>query len=126
MHDPTPKPREDLLRGVKEKTTGRDGKSIPIFVDPIGLQEAEKSMSSTVVFDMDAVLLKNSLLICLQQLGLAYRVKDGFLMITCDSEELLPMSENPFVIVDHSLLALVAAGLGGLAAPMVAGRRETS
>jgi hypothetical protein len=59
------------------------------------------------------------------QLGLAYRIKDSYLIITCDGEsrtELLPGAENPFVIVGHSLLALLAAALGGIAAPIIARR----
>jgi hypothetical protein len=55
------------------------------------------------------------------------RVKDGFLQISCDSEwesELLPSAENPFVIVGHCLLSVVAAAIGAVAAPIVAGRRE--
>ena len=121
---PSPTPLEDLLKHVKKTTTALDGKGIPIFVDPISLQEAEKSMTSTVVFDVADVPLKTSLHVCLQQLGLAYQVKDGFLQITTDIDEeneLLPIFETPFVIVGHSLLALVAAGLGGLVAPIVAG-----
>ncbi len=127
MRFPTRTPLETLLKHVKEATSALDGKGIPVFVDPIGLQEAEKSMTSTVIFDVKDVPLQTSLHVCLQQLGLAYRVKEGFLLITCDSEsesELLPSAENPFVIVGHSLLALLAAAFGGVAAPIVAGRRE--
>jgi hypothetical protein len=127
MRFPTQTPLEALLKQVKEATSALDGKGIPIYVDPIGLQEAEKSMTSTLIFDTETVPLKTSLHVCLQQLGLAYRVKDGYLMITCDGEsktELLPGAENPFVIVGHSLLALLAAAFGGIAAPIVAGRRD--
>jgi hypothetical protein len=109
-------------------TSALDGKGIPVVVDPIGLQEAEQSMTSTVIFDVEDVPLQTSLHICLQQLGLAYRVKDGYLWISCDSEwesELLPSAENPFVIVGHSVLALVAAALGGIAAPIIAARRQS-
>jgi hypothetical protein len=50
------------------------------------------------------------------------------LAISCDSEwesELLPSAENPFVIVGHSVLALVAATLGGIAAAIIAARRQS-
>jgi hypothetical protein len=127
MPFPTETPLETLLLHVKETTSALDGKGIPVYVDPIGLQEAEKSMTSTVIFDAKDVPLQTSLRVCLRQLGLAYRVKDGFVMITCDSDvesELLPIAENPFMIVGHSLLALLAAAFGGIAAPVVAGRRE--
>ena len=39
--------------------------------------------------------------------------------------ELLSSAENPFMIVGHSLLALLAAAFGGIAAPIVAGRRAS-
>ena len=128
MRYPTETPLETLLKHVRDATPDPDGKGIPIFVDPIGLQEAEKSMTSTVILDIEDVPLQTSLHVCLQQLGLAYRVKDGFVMITCDSDvesELLPIAENPFLIVGHSLLALLAAAFGGIAAPIVAGRRAS-
>jgi hypothetical protein len=127
MRFPTKTPLEALLKHVREATLALDGKGIPIFVDPIGLQEAEKNMTSTVVFDVEDVPLQTGLHVCLQQLGLAYRVKDGFLQISCDSEwesQLLPSAENPFVIVGHCLLSVVAAAIGAVAAPIVAGRRE--
>ncbi|HKI17391.1 MAG TPA: hypothetical protein VKA15_05905 [Isosphaeraceae bacterium] len=44
---------------------------IPIYVDPVGLQEAEKSMTSTVTIDLEQVPLRASLRLLLQQLGLA-------------------------------------------------------
>jgi hypothetical protein len=127
MRFPTKTPLDALLIHVKEASSALDGKGIPIFVDPIGLQEAEQSMTSTVIFDVEDVPLQTSLHACLQQLGLAYRVRAGFLQISSDSEsesELLPSAENPFVIVGHCLLSVVAVAIGAVAAPIVAGRRE--
>ena len=37
-------PLEDVLKYVKQATTTNNYSGIPIYVDPIGLQEAEKSM----------------------------------------------------------------------------------
>ena len=48
---------EDVLKHVAEATKGPDGTNIPIYVDPIGLQEAEKSMTSIVRLDLDGVPL---------------------------------------------------------------------
>ena len=39
-------PLEDVLAFIATATRGPDGKSIPIYVDPIGLQEVERSMNS--------------------------------------------------------------------------------
>ena len=43
MHFPSPTPLEDILRHIKKATASPDGKRFPIFVDPIGLQEAERA-----------------------------------------------------------------------------------
>ena len=115
---------EDVLKYIKKATTGADGKSIPIYIDPIGLQESEKSLTSTITIDVEGVPLRTTLHLCLKQLGLTYEVKDGYLMITSDlSGDVLLVSEDPFLIVGHSLLALIAAVFGGVAAPLIAGRR---
>ena len=57
---------------------------IPIYVDPIGLQEAERSMNSTVQRppSADTLALGEHLRRVLEPLGLGYEVKAGFLMIS--------------------------------------------
>ncbi len=115
----------NLLKYIKKATAGADGKGIPIYVDPIGLHEGEMSLTSTIQIDVEGVPLRTTLHLCLKQLGLTYEVKDGYLMITSDfSGDVLLVSEDPFLIVGHCLLALLAAVFGGAAAPLIAGRRE--
>ena len=48
MHFVEETPLEDVLKFIKQATTGADGKGIPIYVDPIGLAEADKTMTSTI------------------------------------------------------------------------------
>ena len=102
---------------------GADGKGIPIYVDPIGLLEADKTMTSTLGnMDVDGVPLRTSLRLCLKQLDLTYSVKDGLLFITSlesHDASLLSAWADAFQVVGHCVLALIAAGLGGLAAPFV-------
>jgi hypothetical protein len=127
MHFPAATPLDEVLAYIRSANVDSDGKPIPVYVDPIGLQEAEKSMSSKVSLNFEGVPLKSSLAYLLKQLELTYCVKSGFLQIISDSEEeaeLMPRFENPFLIVGHSLLALLAAGLGGLVAPIVAGQKR--
>jgi hypothetical protein len=123
MHFLEATPLADVLKYIKMATTGADGKDIPIYVNPIGLMEAEKTMTSTVInMDLDGVPLQTSLRLCLAQLDLAYNVKDGLLLITSRQSEDISMvtaSEDAFQVVGHCVLALIAAGLGGLAAPFV-------
>ncbi len=114
---------EEILKYIQEVTRGPDGRIIPIYVDPIGLQEAEKSMTSTVKgVDLEGVRLETSLRLCLKQLELCYLVKDGLLLITSqnDADPLFIAPQNdPYLIVGECLLALIAACLGGAAAPFV-------
>jgi hypothetical protein len=114
---------ERVLTYLRDATRGPDGKPIPIYVDPIGLAEADKSMTSPIKnLDLEDVELRTSLRLLLKQLELDYVVKDGLLLIT--SQETLEfrrgsIEEDPYQTAGHCLLALVAAALGGLAAPLV-------
>lgn len=123
MHFLEPTQLEDVLKHVREATSHVDGKGVAIYVDPIGLQETEKSMTSTVRLNRDDLPLKIGLRYCLRQLDLNYRVKDGYLQISSADQE-LPIAADPFLTVGHCLLALISAGLGGVASPLVAGHRD--
>jgi hypothetical protein len=121
MHFPDGAPLEDVLKYIRAQTEARTGKPIPIYVDPIGLQRARQTLASPVRIDVEGAAVKNSLARCLKQLDLSYGVRDGFLMIT-EAGGALPVYEDPFLIVGHCLLALIAAGIGGALAPLVADR----
>jgi RNA polymerase sigma factor (sigma-70 family) len=75
-------PLEDVLKYLKSATSGPNDSGLPIYLDPAGLQEAEKTTTSTVSLDLEGVPLKTTLRLLLKQLGLAYCVKDGILMIS--------------------------------------------
>ena len=75
-------------------------------------------MTSTVRIDYEGAALKNSLRLCMNQLDLTFAVRDGFLMIT-EAGTALPVYEDPFLIVGHCFLALIAAAAGGALAPLV-------
>jgi Domain of unknown function (DUF4139)/N-terminal domain of unknown function (DUF4140) len=74
---------DDVMAYVKQSTKSAslpDG--IPIYVDPMGLQEAEKSLTSTVRnIEFKGVPLKVGLGLLLKQLDLTYEVKGGLLTI---------------------------------------------
>jgi hypothetical protein len=78
-----------VLKDIKMRTTKNPSlpkipAGIPLYVDPIGLQEAERSMHSTVKRppSADTLALGEHLRRLLDPLGLGYQVGDGFLMIT--------------------------------------------
>ncbi len=76
-------PLEDVLKYVKQATTTKTYGGIPIYVDPRGLQEAEKSMTSTVRnMELESIPLRRTLQLLLNQLDLMYFVDDGILYIT--------------------------------------------
>jgi hypothetical protein len=116
---------EDFIKYVQAATRRPNGDVISIYVDPIGLQEAEQTMKSTLKgVQFEGVALRTSLRLCLRQLNLAYVIRGGLLWITSQEDEdslVLAPSDDPYQIVGHCLLALVAAALGGLAAPLVCG-----
>jgi predicted DNA-binding protein (UPF0251 family) len=74
-------PLNDVLKYIKAATTTPTFSGIPIHVEPLGLQEANKSLDSTIQFDRADLPLKTSLRMILKPLGLSYVVKDGLLMI---------------------------------------------
>jgi hypothetical protein len=83
---PDQAPLEVILKEIRRRSTGvtKLKTGIPIYVDPIGLQEAELSMTSPVTRPQSAVALKlgDHIEQALAPMGLGYTVKYGFLMVT--------------------------------------------
>ncbi len=123
LHFPHETPLSQVLRNIQETAENRDGEPFPIFVDPIGLSEAERSISSTLVVDLDGVPLKHGLLACLKSLDLEFCVADGYLKITSPSNIVRPPAGlDPYMIVGQCLFAMLAAVVGALASLVVMGR----
>jgi serine/threonine protein kinase len=76
-------PLENVLKDIKRATKGPTDLGIPIYVDPIGLQEAEQSLTSPIaMINIEDVPLKTTLPIVLKKLDLMHYVADGLLIIT--------------------------------------------
>jgi hypothetical protein len=94
-------PLEDVLKQIKDRTKGaRLPNGIPIYVDPIGLTEADLTLISPVKTPAtkEELSLGEQLQRILKPLGLASKAEAGFLMIT--SEESLDESkgeEDPYL-----------------------------
>ncbi len=79
---------EDVIKHIKNVTKSSDFPAgIPVYVDPIGLQEAEKSLSSTVTLELEGVPLRRTLQLVLKQLGLIYFIDDGMMYVTSEGSE---------------------------------------
>jgi hypothetical protein len=95
-------PLDDVLKYIKQATTTKTFSGIPIYVDPLGLQAAERSLNSTVRLNRNGLALKRTLALILGQLGLAYAVKDGFLIISTPELIRQEQTEPAVIAVDRS------------------------
>jgi RNA polymerase sigma factor (sigma-70 family) len=104
MSFPQETPLEDVLKYIKQSTQNEKlnlPSGIPIYVDPVGLQQAEKTMSSPIQLDLDGVPLRRTLTLILNQIDLRYYVADGVLFITSnpsgdkDPLSMLTMTNEP-------------------------------
>ena len=74
-------PLIDVLRRVQHATKRENAPDIRLDFNQRGLQQAERTMVSAVIIDLEGVPLQTTLLLLLAQLGLGYVVKDGGLII---------------------------------------------
>ncbi len=77
-----PTPLDDILKYIRTATTTATYAGVPIYVDPKGLEEVNCTVTSPVALDLDGIPLKTTLRLALKQLGLAYCVRDGVLIIS--------------------------------------------
>ena len=96
MHFPNDTPIEEVLNYVRKASAQEPGgKPLPIYVDPIGLSNSDKTMASTVAIDLEGVPLRVTLDIVLKQLGLCYFVKSGFIYMTYENADDLSRINDP-------------------------------
>ena len=86
---------EQLLTEIKHGT--RNGvlwNGIPVYVDPVGLQEAGRTMTSWVTLSSKTMLIKEALEESLGQLKLDYVVRDGFICISSKESTDKPLGDE--------------------------------
>ncbi len=107
---------EDVLKYIKSATSSPSDNGIPIYVDPVGLQEADRTMTSPVRLDLEGVPLKTTLRLLLKQLGLTYTVKDGLLTITSEDSHDQPSELRVYPVADLAIIpmSLTGTGMGGM------------
>lgn len=121
-------PIEEVIKYIKTATSvpGLE-RGIPIYIDPVGLSEAEKTMASPVTLNLDGVPLKTTLKLMLDQLDLTFRVRGGVLRISSRDGKSASSGTGAtyhFRRVGHCLIALVVGCIGGFAACRVNAARE--
>ncbi len=96
-------PLADVLKSIQVATKDKDmPEGLTIYVDPVGLQEAEKTIASPIVLDLEGIPLKKTLTLILGQLGLVYSVDaDGLLTITSASDEAHEKLDPTAAILDR-------------------------
>ena len=80
-------PLEDVLKYIKQATTGPNDPGIPIYVDPLGLQEADKTMTSPVRSTSKVSRCAERSSSCSSSSAWFYFVDDGILVITSQEAE---------------------------------------
>jgi RNA polymerase sigma factor (sigma-70 family) len=93
MQFPDETPLGDLIKHIKDATKSSAMPSgLPIYVDPLGLQEADKTLNSTVMIDLEGIPLRRTLQLALAQLDLVYFIEDGIVFITSEGMAKTPLS----------------------------------
>ncbi|MDG3006519.1 sigma-70 family RNA polymerase sigma factor [Paludisphaera mucosa] len=97
MHFRTPTPLEQVLKYVRESTSGGDATALPVYVDPVALRKAGATLSSPVAIDVEGVPLRQTLQLVLRQVGLRYYVEDGLLVVSTaePDEPATPVEASP-------------------------------
>ncbi len=77
-----PTPLEDVLKQLRSTLEDGPGTTIPIYVDPKGLDQARATLQSPVTMDIQGMPLRTALRLMLRQIGMAYCVRDGVLIVS--------------------------------------------
>jgi len=116
MPFPQETPLEEVLKYIRTNTVSEEldlPAGIPIYVDPVGLQEADKTITSPITLDLDGIPLKTSLRLILKQLDLTYTVKDGLMTITSAKSDDQPTEIRVYPVADLSIIPISLMGGGG-------------
>jgi hypothetical protein len=82
-------PLSDVLAFIRKETRADGNKELPIYVDPAGLSEAERTLESAVRLDVPGITLVKALELIVKQLSLRFYVQeDGIVVITAADADL--------------------------------------
>jgi hypothetical protein len=107
MHFSSDTPLEDVVKYIQQSTIDKLNfpEGITVYVDPQGLQDADKTMASTIAINLKGIPLATTLSLLLKQLGLEYHLqKDGILYITSIDSEDSPADPDKLILDNLSAL----------------------
>jgi hypothetical protein len=98
---------EDVLKSIQQSTIDKTDfpEGIPYYINPIGLQEADKTSTSTMMINLKGISLATSLKLALDQIGLAFWIHpDGLLVITNKESEDIPVEAENLILKEVKTL----------------------
>ncbi len=115
-------PLGTVLKPIKDAVRNAIGKDPLIYPAWDELRLAPTEIEHLLVsVDRENISSRDALRLALGQLGLTYRVQSGYIRVFPDAYRPVRFEDDPLMIAGHSLLALIAAAVGGAGAPIVAG-----
>jgi hypothetical protein len=122
LHFPDNTPLSVVLEPIKNALRRSIGQEPVLYASILELRlNLEDLDRRLVTIDRENIPAKEAFRLCLSQLGLRYRVQSGYIRIVPDAYRPIPFAEDPVMIAGHSLLAVIAAVVGGATAPIVVG-----
>ena len=99
---PKDTPLQAVLSSIKAVTKGkdRDDPGVQVYVDPLDLQEADRTMESSVLWNVEGVPLATSLRYMLKQLNLRYDVSQEGLVVIHSKDSLDAPADPTALILD--------------------------
>jgi len=89
-------PLSDVIKYIEQSTIDEPAGfpvGIPIYVDPQELQDADKTMASTIAINLQGLPLRVSLHLLLKQLNLTYVVEGGLLIVATPMSDIYPSNQ---------------------------------
>ena len=110
-----------IVERIKDAIRGQSGEPLRVYATVERYPRHRSDLDALrVSIDRENIAAKDALRLCLSQVGLTYCIQSGYVRIYPDAYRTAPFEEDPVMIAGHSLLALIAAMIGGVAAPIIA------
>ena len=86
---------EDFFKQIQIVSQNQNNKALPIYTDPMGLQEADKSLAVAIEATTSRMPIQDRLKRALPPLGLDFFVKDGLITVTSAKTAREVLQANP-------------------------------